>query len=120
MHGLSWSWIIGLIVVPLPIATLAASPVWRRRETILGNIAGMVVIFGSAVALIMRESIVLDAARQACFDSGAPVCVASPSAFARYAIYSSIAMAEVIVLFLLSLRVERQIREQDYAPEWRR
>src|SRR5262245_53193576 len=88
LNTFSWPWIAGMVVAPLPIATLLAIPVWRRREVILGNIAGMIVIFGTAVALIMRESVALDAARQACFDSGATVCVASPSAFARYATYS--------------------------------
>jgi hypothetical protein len=120
LHELSWRWIAVMAVVPFPVAALIATPVWRRREMILGNIAGTVVIFGIAVALILRESSVLDAARQACFDAGQTTCVAEPSAFARHAVYSSIGMAEVVALFLVSLRIEHRVRERDYAPEWRR
>src|SRR5262245_12247587 len=106
-----------MVLAPLPVATLIAMPVWRRREMILGNIAGSVVILGTAFALIMRESVALDAARQACFDAGSILCAPTPNAFARYAIYASIGMLHVMVLFFASLRVERRIREQAYAPE---
>jgi hypothetical protein len=120
MNELSWGWIALMIVAPLPIAILVASPVWRNRETILGNIAGTVVIFGTALALIFRESAALDGLRQACFDAGYVACFPSPSAFTRYAIYASIGLAEVLILFVTSLAVEKRIREKDYAPEWRR
>ena len=117
---LSWGWIAGLMLVPLPIGMLVATPVWRRREMILGNIAGSVVIFGSAFALIFRESAELDRLRQQCFDAGGVVCWPTPGAFTRYAIYAGIGLVEVLLLFIVSLSVERRIREQDYAAEWRR
>ncbi len=120
MNDLSWSWIAVMAVVPLPLGMLLATPVWRRKETILGNVAGSVVIFGSAFALIFRESAMLDVLRQQCFDAGGIVCWPTPSAFARYAIYGCLGLAEVIALFFISLSVEKRIRERDYAPEWRR
>ncbi|HZR22801.1 MAG TPA: hypothetical protein VFA59_04380 [Vicinamibacterales bacterium] len=120
MTELSWPWIVLMLVAPLPIGTLVAAPVWRRKEMILGNVAGTVVIFGTAFALIFREAAMLDAARQACFDAGGIICMPTPTAFARYAIYASIGLAEVLILFIASLSVERRIRERDYAPEWRR
>ena len=109
-----------MILAPLPLGVLLASPIWRRREMILGNLAGTVVILGTAFALIMRESVALDNAQHACFDAGFALCTPAPTAFARYAIYASIGMAQVVALFLISLRVEGRIRERDYAPEWRR
>jgi hypothetical protein len=120
MNELSWRWIALMLVAPLPLAVLVAAPVWRRREMILGNIAGTVVIFGAAFALIFREAAALDALRQACFDAGYVACFPTPSAFTRYAIYASIGLAEVLILFVVSLSVERRMRERDYAPEWRR
>jgi hypothetical protein len=120
MNELSWGWIAVMLVAPLPLAALIALPVWRRREMILGNVAGTVVIFGTALALIFRESAALDVLRQACFDAGGIVCWPTPSAFTRYAIYASIGLAEVLVLFVASLSFERRERERDYAPEWRR
>ncbi len=120
MSGLSWSWIALMAIAPLPLAALVAWPVWRKREMILGNVAGSAIIFGAAFALIFHESAALDVLRQACLDAGFVACFPDPSAFTRYAIYAFIALAEVIVLFVASLEVERRIRERDYAPEWRR
>jgi len=120
MNELSWGWIAVMALAPLPLGMLLAAPVWRHREMILGNIAGSVVIFGTAFALIFRESVMLDALRQQCFDAGGIVCWPTPSAFTRYAIYASLGLAEVVALFFVSLTVERRIRERDYAPEWRR
>jgi len=120
LHELSWRWIVLMAVGPLPVGVLASWPVWRRRETVLGNIAGTVVILGTAFALIFRESTALDVAQRNCFDAGFAVCTPTPTAFARYAIYASLGMAQVVALFLISLNFERRIRERDYAPEWRR
>jgi len=120
MTDLSWTWIAVMAVVPLPAGVLVAAPVWRRREFILGNIAGTFVIFGVAFALIFRESAMLNVLRQQCFDAGGIICWPTPSAFARYAIYATIGLVEVVILHFVSLSAERRIRERDYAPEWRR
>jgi hypothetical protein len=120
VNDLSWRWIAAMAVLPLPVGMLFATPVWRRKEMVLGNIAGSVVIFGSAFALIFRESAMLDVLRQQCFDAGGIICWPTPGAFTRYAIYAGLGLAEVLVLFAVSLNVERRIRERDYAPEWRR
>ena len=81
----------------MPVGVLASWPVWRRRETVLGNIAGTVVILGTAFALIFRESTALDVAQRNCFDAGFAVCTPTPTAFARYAIYASIGMIDLVV-----------------------
>jgi hypothetical protein len=46
-------------------------------------------------------------------------CFPQPDAFTRFAVYAFIALFEVIVLFMYSLRVERKLRDRGYAPEWR-
>ena len=100
-------------------APLLAAFAWRRNEMILGNVAGTVIIFGTAMALILRESFVLDALVRPCLDAGY-ICAPHPAAFTRYAIYASIGLIQVVSLFLVSLRVERSIRERQYSKEWRR
>ncbi len=65
-------------------------------------------IFGSAMALILRESVELDRVARKCLDSGY-VCFPSPSAFTRYAIYAFIGLFEVFALFTVSLNVEEKI-----------
>jgi hypothetical protein len=122
MHAadaLSWYWItLQLTVAPL-LGLLVAIPFWRRAEMIFGNIVGSAVLLGWAIALIFREYVEVDRTVQACIDAGT-TCWPEPSAFARFAIYASIGLGEVFVLFTLSLAVERRIRNRDYAPEWRR
>ncbi len=119
MEGLAWRWIALLATVPPFVALLVALPIWRLGAMILGNIAGSMVIFGSALALILREHTVLDRAVQACLAAGDP-CWPEPSAFTRYAIYAFISVVEVIALFIVSLVAERRMRRGDYSPEWRR
>jgi hypothetical protein len=118
MNGLSWPWILLMVTFPPVVGVLVALPLWRRSEMILGNIAGTIVIFGSALALIFRESVDLDRLTRACFDSGV-FCRPEPSAFMRYAIYGSIGLIEVVALFASSLKVEKNARNRHYAPEWR-
>jgi hypothetical protein len=118
MNELSWPWIALMLIAPPVVGVLVALPLWHRKEMILGNATGTLVIFGAAIALIVRESIELDRVTQACLDAGT-VCWPEPSAFARYAIYAVIGLIEVFSLFTFSLTVEKRIRNRGYAPEWR-
>jgi hypothetical protein len=115
---LNWSWIAFEVVAPTIVGFLVAYPFWRYEQPILGNLAGSIVMFGTAFALIMREHVEIDTAVRACLDQGF-TCFPSPTAFTRYAVYASIALAEVIGLFSLSLRVEEKVRRRGYSPEWR-
>jgi len=49
------SWIsVALMVAALPLGILLARPLWRRNEGLLGNLAGTIEIFGTAVVLILQ------------------------------------------------------------------
>lgn len=119
VNELSWSWIALELSVPPIVALLSALPFWRTGQMVLGNLAGTAVIFGSAIALILREHVALDRLVREAFDNGVPSWP-NPSAFTRYAIYASIALIEVFGVFMLSLWIEERGRRRDYAPEWRR
>ena len=116
--GLSWNWIALMGSVPLVVGLIVAYPFWRRSEPIFGNILGTGIIFTSAFAMIWREHLEIDHIVQQCLDAGT-TCFPAPSAFTRFAIYCFIALAEVFVVFMVSLRVEERTRRRDYAPEWR-
>src|SRR3954469_12459960 len=106
---LNWPWIALMCTVPLPPPAAVPRLLWRRNEPILGNLAGTLVIFGSALGFILRESVMLNRLTRQCLDAGL-TCWPQPSAFSRYAIYAAIGLLEVIGLFLVSLNVERRIR----------
>jgi hypothetical protein len=116
--GLNWFWIAVMSSAPLLAALAVAWPLWRWRQTILGNLAGTAVVFAAALALIARESVDIRTATDACL-AAQTTCWPDPSAFTRYAIYASIGLMEVFVLFAISLSVEHSLRRQGYAPEWR-
>jgi hypothetical protein len=115
MSGL---WLAVSIAVPFGLGLLAAWPIWLTGQPILGNVAGAIVIFGAAVALILREHAELDRLVQACLDLGT-TCWPTPAPFTRFAIYAFIALAQVIALFLISLSVETHLRRKGYAAQWR-
>jgi len=118
VSGLDWFWIGVALVLPMGGGLLIAWPIWLTGQPILGNIAGTVVIFGSAVGLIMREHAALDAAVMGCI-AQATTCWPTPGAFTRFAVYAFIGLAQVIALFTTSVSVETRHRRRGYAPEWR-
>lgn len=119
MTELNWNWIALGLAIPPTVGLVFAIPLWRRDQYIFGNIAGTVVIFASALALIFREYVEIDLLTTACLDAGT-TCFPEPSAFTRFAIYATIGLLEIFALFALSLNVERRRRRRGYAPEWRR
>jgi hypothetical protein len=118
VNGLNWSMIALMATIPPVAGGLVAFPIWRAKQPILGNLAGSAVIFGAAIALILRESVELQRMTQRCLDAGF-TCWPEPSAFTRYAIYAGLGLIEVFALFTVSLKVEHNIRRRGYAPEWR-
>jgi hypothetical protein len=119
MNGLSWDWIgVQMTVAPL-VAFIVAYPFWRKVEMIFGNVVGSMLICAVAIGLILREYVEVDRVVQACIDAG-NTCWPQPSAETRFAIYACIGMLEVIVLFAVSLSVERRLRNREFAAEWRR
>jgi hypothetical protein len=119
VKGLHWDWIAFGTLMPAVVSLLIAYPFWRKSQSIFGSIAGSIVIFGTALGLILREYVEIDRVTKACLDAGT-TCWPEPSPFARFAVYAFVGLVEVIVLFSLSLKVEERIRRRDYAPEWRR
>lgn len=117
--GLSWFWICLGASIPALVGALLALPFWRKGQSIFGSIVGTIVIFGSAIGLILREYVELDRLTQACLDAGS-VCWPEPSAFTRFAIYAFIALVEVFALFTLSIVVDERRRRGGYAREWQR
>ena len=119
MDQLHWVWIGVMCVLPPVLSLPVAFLLWRKGEVALGNVAGMGIIFIVALGLIFMEYAELARLGQACIDQG-QACFPTPSGFIRYAIYASIGLFHVFVLFAVSLKVEERERNSGYAPEWRR
>lgn len=118
LDHLSWFWIGAELIVPPLLALFAALLLWRRDQTIFGNIVGTGLIFASAFGLILREYVQIQRLTGACLDAGS-LCWPEPPAFTRFAIYSGIGLAEIFVVFYVSVLFEERKRRRRYAPEWR-
>jgi hypothetical protein len=118
VDGLSWFWIVVEATLPPLVGWLIALPLWLKDQPILGNVAGSMIIFGTAFALIMREHVDLDRLSGACLEAG-KTCFPHPEAFTRFCLYAFIAMFEVIALFTVSLSVDERRRRRGYDPQWR-
>ena len=98
-----------MAIVPPLSGVLLGYPFWKRSQPILGNLAGSVVIFGSALVLILRESVELDRLTRQCIDAGY-YCIPPPPGYSSYAIYRLLALFEVVALFTLSLPSREKVR----------
>lgn len=116
--GLNWYWLSVMATAPLMLGVTVGYLFWRKGDAIFGNLIATGIIFSSAFGMIWREHVELDRIIKACLDAGT-VCWPEPPAFTRFAIYAFIGLAQVFLVFSLSLRVEERIRRRDYAPEWR-
>ena len=118
VSGLNWYWIGVAMLCPMAGGLLLAWPIWLTGQPILGNIAGTIVIFGTAVGMIMREHTELDGVVQACIAQGT-TCWPTPGAFTRFALYAFIGLAQVMALFTISVSVESRQGRKRYSAEWR-
>src|SRR6187397_1887600 len=119
MDELNWSRIASMVLVVFPAGLLVAALMWRKQQGLLGNLAGMAVIFWTAIVFILKESTELDALINNCIDAGSTNCFPSGNSFSCYAVYAFLALAEIIAMFLIGLWVERRMRDRAYAPGWR-
>lgn len=118
MTQLNWQAIAFGAIFPIVVGFPLAFLFWRRGQIIFGSIVGSVVMFGTAMTLILREYAFIDQIVQKCLEDGQP-CFPQPGAFTRFFIYASIGLVQVLALFTISLFVESRYRRRDYAPEWR-
>jgi hypothetical protein len=118
---MDWMWVVLAATVPLLPAFAVAWPLWRKGVAdSMGAIAGSAVILVAVVGFVAREFGEVHAAARTC-DELEKLCHFRPDAFSRYAIFAAIGMAQVFLNFGIGLIVEeRQRRNRDYAPEWRR
>jgi hypothetical protein len=115
---MSLTWIAISATVPLLAGLAVSSLIWRiSRDHGVGNALGAAVIFLGAIVFLARERTVVAAIMQACVDRGT-VCFAHPDDFTRYGVYIGISFAQVMVLYLWSLRVEERKRRKGVDRKW--
>jgi formate hydrogenlyase subunit 3/multisubunit Na+/H+ antiporter MnhD subunit len=117
--GLVWGWIVQAALIPPPIAFPMAWLLWRYASTMIGNVVGCALLFGTTVAAIGREYFALQALTRTCIAQEIP-CPIKPDAFTRFAIYAFIGMFQIAALYTIGLWREERARRGSFSPEWRR
>ncbi len=112
-------WIAIAATLPIVLGLIVAYPLWRMRLEIIGNVTGATTIFMVTIGMIVREWMALEQIRIARCPDTETFCPPDPGNFAKFATYGFIGLAQVVALFLISLRVERRLRNRGVAPEWR-
>ena len=112
-------WLGVASTLPIALGLLVAWPLWARRQEAIGNIAGATLIFMVTIGMITREWLALEQIRLARCPDPDTFCLPDPGNFTKFAIYGFIGLAQVFALFMISLSVERRIRNRGVAPEWR-
>jgi hypothetical protein len=115
------NWVrVGLAAtIPLVVAIVAAAPLWRRRQWLLGTIAGAGLVFLAALPIAFTEYAELVRLDFECRESGLNCSRRYPSDFTRGAIFAMLAMAQVMILFVIGGRVEERARRKGYDERWR-
>ena len=115
---MSWYWIAAALTVPTLAAILIALPFWVNDAPLAGNLVGAGIILLAAIASVVREQSDVQRLLLRCVAAGTP-CLVHPAPFTRFAVYGAIGMAEVALLFALSLWVEEKRRRRLLGTEWR-
>jgi NO-binding membrane sensor protein with MHYT domain len=112
-----WRYLAASAVLPLIGACLAAWPLWRLRQEILGSILGAGVALIFVIGFIGREYVSIQQATQTCIDTETP-CAIRPAEFTRYAAYGLTGFLDVGVVFMMGLRADERRRRRESQDWW--
>jgi Co/Zn/Cd efflux system component len=106
----NWYRIAAACTVPLVMAAPLVAFCWHRRHVMAGTIAGAGVCF---------VGFVFFAAWDFAEALNSPPPITAPSIFTKIAAYGFVAMAQVMVVFLVSQSIEKRISDRDRDGAWR-
>lgn len=112
---MGWDQLLVAFVLPTLLGRLAAWPLWRRRQWIVGNAVGVGVLFTTVIFLIGSAYVEQQRANQDCV-AGLIPCVSRVDAHMPFLTYALIAMIDACLLFWWALKAE----ERDAPQGWQR
>jgi hypothetical protein len=108
-----WILILIALVLPIPVALVAAWLFWRRNQADVGNVVGSGIIFFIAICCFGDELVRILRVTTACEAAGTP-CVMSPSPLVRFTIFGVIAFLQVAVLYTVSVVHQERAQRRAY------
>lgn len=107
-------WIVA-IIVPTALAVAAAWPLWRRRNTSVGNAVGALVAFSAGLVFLGRESVLYSRALERCV-RGLEPC--PPRGGVQFLYWVCVIFADVIAFFTIGLLLEERVRRRSHYTDW--
>ena len=109
MKTLALNWLrIGLsVVIPTLIGFAVARVLWRREDTMMGNVVAAGAVFTVILLFFAGEYIEITKFQIACAEAVTP-CRLRLGAFNRYVIYGFAGFVDVAIIFAAGLRFEER------------
>jgi hypothetical protein len=114
---MSWWRVAIAIGVPTVAGLIIAVPLWLRRQVIIGNVLGGGVAFGIIIALMGRDFVERMRLDKLCGTPGFR-CVSGVDAHVPFLMHALIGMADVGIVFVISLYVEERVRNATLRRDW--
>lgn len=119
LRDINWD-LIGLAsVLPLLVSLAIAWPFWKSGRFIVGNVAGLFVVL--VACLIFGGSEYADALkfRYWCAETGTPCKPTGSGDFMRISLFGFIAMAQAMLLHVISAVKEHRTDRASHDVRWR-
>ena len=105
---MNWWRVAVAAVAPLLVAVPVAAFLWKRYQPIIGTAVGAFVLFMGFLVFGGIEYVDAMAYRRRCQEMNLPCPISDPSDFVRIMTFGIVAMAQIMVLFLVSDGVEKR------------
>jgi hypothetical protein len=104
---MSWTQILVALTLPTAAGLLAAAPLWRWKQIIVGNAVGAGVAFGLTIALIGLSYVTQQRENEQCA-AGLIHCVSRVDAHMPFLLYAFMGIVDACAIFWVGLVVEER------------
>lgn len=104
---MSWLQILVALAMPTALGLLAAWPLWRWKQFVVGNAVGAGVAFALTIALIGLLYVAQERENEQCI-AGLIHCVSRVNAHMPFLTYAFIGIVDACVIFWIGLMVEER------------
>ena len=113
---MNWLQILITLALPTGLGLLAAWPLWRYKQIVVGNAVGAGVAFALVVGLIGIAFVAQQRDNQQCI-AGLIHCVSRVDAHMPFLVYALIGMVDACAIFWIGLIVEQRQAPKTWQAE---
>lgn len=119
LRDINWDLILLASLLPLLAAVAVAWPFWKAGRVIIGNVAGLFVVLVACLIFGFAEYADALKFRYWCAETNTPCKPTGSGDFLRLSLFGFIAMAQAMVLHVISGMKEHRANRAAYDVRWR-